>query len=301
MLKFGGNNFVELDFNNGEGKLSTIPDEIGPWMETRLGLVTKSSSPRGSLSFRSNAEFAAIALTPSPNQEVAYASDRFQSFDAPVGQLVISPSNVDKRLRWSSPKEILAVGFNSEAHANLAATELDGADWEMQPPKFGHVDLRALRLARAMALEISEASTNELYLDSLLTVFGVHLIRNYSKAKLKQTTVQNRRRLSPQTSKKVLEYMHEHMADNLSIEIIARISRMSASHFIRAFSMTFGIPPHKYLVRIRLQAAERLLLETRLSISDIALQTGFSSQSHLTNAMMRYSQMTPGKIRMGGA
>ena len=277
---------------------SAISQKVGPRVETALGGVVKAARPAGSMVFRSNAEFASVALAPSPNMEAAFASDRLQGFDAPVGMLMVNPSHVDRIIRWSAPKKNAAIAFSRAAYANLAATELDGADWEMQPPKFGHVDLRALRLARAMALEISEASTNELYLDSLLTVFGVHLIRNYSKAKLKQTTVQNRRRLSPQTSKKVLEYMHEHMADNLSIEIIARISRMSASHFIRAFSMTFGIPPHKYLVRIRLQAAERLLLETRLSISDIALQTGFSSQSHLTNAMMRYSQMTPGKIRM---
>ena len=252
--------------------------------------------PPGSMAFRSNAQFAAVLLAPSPDMEAAFASDRPQRFDAPVGMLVVNPANVDRTLRWSVPKKNVAIAFGPLAYANLAATELDGADWQLQPPKFGHVDLRALRLARAMAQEVSEGRTNQLYLDSLLTVFGVHLIRNYSSARLQQANAANRR-LSLQTSRKVLEYMNEQLAANVPIEAIARISRMSPSHFIRAFTMTFGVPPHRYLINLRLQKAERLLIELRLSISEIALQTGFSSQSHLTNAMMRYKQMTPGKIR----
>ena len=45
------------------------------------------------------------------------------------------------------------------------------------------------------------------------------------------------------------------------------------------------------------KGTERLLIESRLSISEIAFQTGFSSQSHLTNAMMRYKQYDARKIR----
>ncbi|UXN58387.1 helix-turn-helix domain-containing protein [Phyllobacterium zundukense] len=215
--------------------------------------------------------------------------------DAPIGMLVINPSNIDRTLRWSTSKKNAAIAFGSLAYSNLAAAELDGADWELQPPKFGHVDLRALQLARTMALEVSEGSASELYLDSLMTVFGVHLIRTYSRGKLRQTSVG---RLSLQTSRKVLDYMNDHMAEIPSINAIAKISGMSPSHFIRAFTATFGTPPHKYLINIRLQKAERLLIDSKIPIPEIAAQTGFSSQSHLTTAMMRYKQTTPGRIRL---
>lgn len=296
MIGSGDHNSIELDLNNEAGMLAGIAENIGPRVETRLGGVLNSSRPPGSMSFRSNAEFAAVTFAPSPNMEAAFASDRLQRFDAPVGMLVVNPSNVDRTFRWSTPKKNAAIIFGRTAYADLALTELDGADWELQPPKFGHVDLGALRLAKAMALEVSEASTNQLYLDSLLTVFGVHLIRHYSKAKLKGMHL-HYRRLSPQTSRKVLEFMAENMARNLSINSLAKVSRMSPSHFIRAFTMTFGMPPHQYLVNLRLQKAERLLVQSKLPISDIAFQTGFSSQSHLTNVMKQYKQMTPGKIR----
>ena len=299
MIRSDNHSVVELDLNNERGMLSAISHQVGPRVETPVGGVANVARPPGSMTFRSNAQFATVLLAPSPNMEAAFASDRLQRFDAPVGMLVVNPANVERTLRWSAPKKNVAIAFGALAYTNLAATELDGADWQLQPPKFGHVDLRALRLARAMALEVSQGRTNQLYLDSLLTVFGVHLIRNYSNAKLQQASAAARR-LSLQTSRKVLEYMNEHMAENVPIEAFARLARMSPSHFIRAFTMTFGVPPHRYLINLRLQSAESLLVETRLSISEIAFQTGFSSQSHLTNAMMRYKQMTPGKIRASG-
>ena len=289
-------NLVELDLNNEKGMLSVIPEKIGPRLETPIGGIIDVSRLPGCMTFRTNAEFATVLLAPSPNMESAFASDRLQMFDAAVGTLIINPSNVGRTLRWSTMKRNAAIAFGAGAYSSLALTELDGADWELRPPKFGHVDLRALRLAKAMASEVSSSSSNPLYLDSLLIVFGVHLLRNYSSAR-RATNAATSRRLSGQTSKRAVEYMNENISENLSINDLARVSRMSPSHFIRAFTLTFGMPPHQYLLNMRLRSAEKLLIETKLPISDIASQTGFSSQSHLTNTMKRIKQITPGKIR----
>lgn len=289
-------NLVELDLNCEAGMLSGIPNKVGPRLETSMGGVVDVSRPPGSLTFRTNAEFATVILAPSPNMEAAFASDRLQTFDAAVGMLVVNPSNVDRTLKWSTTKRNAAIAFGVSAYSDLASSELEGANWELRPPKFGHIDLRALRLAKAMASEVSASSSNPLYLDALLTVFGIHLLRHYSNAQLHLKATASRR-LSGQTSKRAVEYMNENMSENLSINDLARISRMSPSHFIRAFTLTFGTPPHQYLVNLRLKMAEKLLIETKLPISEIAFQTGFSSQSHLTNTMKRIKQLTPGKIR----
>lgn len=296
MLVNSEHSIVELDTTNGSGILSVIPKAIGPRLETSLGGVVNISRPPGSMAFRSNAEFATVLLSPSPNMEAAFASDRLQTFHAPVGMLVVNPSNVDRLLRWTSTKQNAAIAFSAAAYAELAACELEGGEWELQPPKFGHVDLPALRLAKVMAEETSRPSANLLYLDSLLTIFGIHLIRTYSNAKIRPGSVTSRR-LAGHTSRRVLEYMNEKMSQSVMIGELAKVARMSPSHFIRAFTVTFGMPPHQYLMNIRIREAERLLIETKLPISDIAFHTGFSSQSHLTNSMKRMKQVTPGQIR----
>ncbi|MBA8881483.1 helix-turn-helix domain-containing protein [Phyllobacterium myrsinacearum] len=286
---------VELDVSNQSGMLSDIPRQIGPRRETSVGGIVNASRAAGSMTFRSNAEFATVILSP-VDMEAAFSSDRLQKFQAPIGMLVVNPSNIERTLRWNGLKQNAAIAFRPATYSDLAAAELEGGHWELQPPKFGHIDLWALRLAQVMATEVTRPTQNSLYLDSLLTVFGVHLLRHYSSAK-QQMLSPTARRLSVQVSRRVAEYMQQNVSDSIPVNELAKISRMSPSHFIRAFKLTFGMPPHQYLVQIRLQRAERLLLETTLPISDIALQTGFVSQSHLTDTMKRYKQITPAKIR----
>jgi AraC family transcriptional regulator len=57
------------------------------------------------------------------------------------------------------------------------------------------------------------------------------------------------------------------------------------------------VSPHQYLVDLRLAQAERLLVESELSIAEVAFGCGFSSQSHLTTVMRRHKNMTPAQIR----
>ncbi len=65
--------------------------------------------------------------------------------------------------------------------SELAAHEFDNADIELEPPAFGTVDLLALDMAQRMSAELTEkAAPNDLYLDSLVTLFGIHLLRTYT-------------------------------------------------------------------------------------------------------------------------
>ena len=58
---------------------------------------------------------------------------------------------------------------------------------------------------------------------------------------------------------------------------LARVSAVSAAHFARSFKEAFGLPPHRYLLTRRIERATALLRETELSITEIALQTGWTS------------------------
>ena len=176
---------------------------------------------------------------------------------------------------------VAVVAFGTAAYADLASTELEGADWELRPPRFGHVDLQAMRIAKFMANEVSSSSSNPLYLDALLTVFGVYLLRNYSNAKVISSTATHRRLSGANVDEGGGIYKQQPVRKVLSTNDLARISRMSPSHFIRAFTLTFGMPSHQYLDEHTPQRAEKLLIETNLPISEIAFETGFSSRSHL--------------------
>ncbi|SDA90346.1 helix-turn-helix domain-containing protein [Mesorhizobium qingshengii] len=103
--------------------------------------------------------------------------------------------------------------------------------------------------------------------------------------------------LSVRSARRVLAFLNENFSRKLALAEMAAVCELSPYHFVRAFSKTFGAPPHQYVLDLRLDFAERLLLDKRLTIADIAHLSGFSSQSHFTTVMKRYRHLTPLQVR----
>ncbi|MFO0919126.1 MAG: AraC family transcriptional regulator [Planctomycetaceae bacterium] len=81
--------------------------------------------------------------------------------------------------------------------------------------------------------------------------------------------------------------------DGLTIERVAGEIGMSPYHFARLFRAALGVPPHRYIVEQRMLRAKALLEKSAESAADVALQCGFSSQSHLTSTFRRLLGTTP--------
>ena len=97
--------------------------------------------------------------------------------------------------------------------------------------------------------------------------------------------------------KPITEYVNAHYADNITIDGLAAMIGTSPVNFRRQFSRTFGISPGHYITTIRLNAVRRLLETTDKLVADIAMETGFWDQSHLTKLFKRERGMTPGEYR----
>ncbi|TWU60707.1 Arabinose operon regulatory protein [Rubripirellula tenax] len=83
----------------------------------------------------------------------------------------------------------------------------------------------------------------------------------------------------------------------LSVAEIAKAVGLSSSQLNRRFRTKFQIPPSEYLQRVRIHQASRLLTETDAPISEVALDTGFFDQAHLTRTFRRWMGMTPTEFR----
>lgn len=104
----------------------------------------------------------------------------------------------------------------------------------------------------------------------------------------------------PGSERKVLkqacEYLIEHFAENISLETLASIARLSPFHFHRVFSEHFGMPPHAFQTQLRVLHAQTLLRQG-WPIPQVASQTGFADQSHLNRHFKRVTGLTPGQYR----
>jgi transcriptional regulator GlxA family with amidase domain len=78
---------------------------------------------------------------------------------------------------------------------------------------------------------------------------------------------------------------------------LARESGASQAHFARSFKDAFGVPPHRYLLTRRIERATALLRETDLSITDIALETGWNSMGTFGRVFHDITGMSPSAFR----
>jgi len=278
--------------------LDPIPSNAGPRITTFRGGAVYSVRAPGSQKFVADNHFAAIMLSPSPRMTAGFASEKLQTYDAPAGMLVISPARAESSLTWTSTRENIALAISPENLLELAIQEFDRGYVDLPILPFGTIDPTALKLAELLKTELTRNEPpNELLVDSLITVFSIHLLRTHANLSIGATT-RTRGGLSAVDARRVQDYLQENFSRKLAVAELSSLCSLSPGHFIQAFTKTFGEPPHKRLVNLRLDLAEKLLAETDITIAEIAYLSGFSSQSHLTSAMRRYRRVTPALVRL---
>lgn len=95
---------------------------------------------------------------------------------------------------------------------------------------------------------------------------------------------------------KACAYMEQHFAGHIYLDQICRYAGLSKSTLLRAFTKEKGITPYRYLETIRINAAKKMLKEGEVP-SAVAMETGFSDQSHFTNYFNSVIGLAPGMYR----
>jgi AraC-like DNA-binding protein len=103
--------------------------------------------------------------------------------------------------------------------------------------------------------------------------------------------------LAPWQKRKIQSYVAERLGDPLHVEELARLVSLSTNHFSRAFKESFGVPPHAFIIKARVERAGDLLLTTTERIAEIALSCGFADQAHLCHCFRRAVGMSPAAWR----
>ncbi len=93
--------------------------------------------------------------------------------------------------------------------------------------------------------------------------------------------------LAPWQRRKVDRYVNEHLDQPIRLDELAQQVSLSVSYFCRAFKGSFGDTPHGYIVRMRLERAQGLMLATGEPLSQVALACGFAHQAHLSRLFRR--------------
>jgi AraC family transcriptional regulator len=161
---------------------------------------------------------------------------------------------------------------------------------------FGQQDLQLHQVGMLLFAELrSGGMMGQLYIESLTHILAIHLLRHYSN--LTQPIASQNNSFTRTQLQQAIDYIHTHLNRDLSLAELASVVNISPTYFASLFKREVGISPHQYVIQQRVEQAKLMLSKTDLAIADIALQVGFSSQSHLTQQFKRLTGLTPKQIR----
>jgi len=136
----------------------------------------------------------------------------------------------------------------------------------------------------------------KLYVKSLSNVLAIHLLRQYTAPNSRLIVYENG--LSDRQILQVVEYINEHLHQDIKLADLAALLSISESHLSHRFRQSMGITPYQYLLQQRIERAKQLLREDNRSIMDIAFLCGFNSHSHLSKQFRQLTGITPKQYRL---
>ncbi|WP_221793047.1 AraC family transcriptional regulator [Aquisediminimonas sediminicola] len=170
------------------------------------------------------------------------------------------------------------------------------ADEQFRRMKFAFADPLGVALSRQVIAELyaPPADDRTEYIGALVNALKAHILRGTASAPVDDVPTST---FSAYRLHQIMGEIDRRPNAHHSLENMAETAGVSPSHFCRVFRQAIGIPPHKYIMRKRLDRAKEMLSHTGLSLAAIAESVGFASQSHFTRAFRQYAATTPSDFR----
>jgi AraC family transcriptional regulator len=182
-----------------------------------------------------------------------------------------------------------------DPHTVLVDPDLRFAEAELQP-RLLFEDSGLWETVLKLKAQIGSADPSDrMYGDALGGLLAHELLR------LNGATAASRRAdrggLAGWQQRRVIDFMEEHLAEDISLHVLADLVRLSPYHFLRSFKQSFGEPPHRYWTARRIERAKALLANPRASITEIAFDVGFCAASAFSATFHRITGQTPTDYR----
>jgi AraC family transcriptional regulator len=209
--------------------------------------------------------------------------------------IAIVPAMVPHRSSWNQEASFSLLSIEPDRLTKIAYESVTTEHVELIP-HYAMQDIFIDRIGQSLTAELAEDRFgSQLLVNSLTIVLSIHLLRHYSNWQKPLRDYQGG--MPKRKLQQAIAYIHEHLADDLTIAAIADELEMSQYYFSRLFKQSIGVSPYRYVMEQRIEAAKQLLKRTPLSISVIADRVGFANQNQLTIQFRNLTGTTPSNYR----
>lgn len=217
-----------------------------------------------------------------------------------AGDFFLTTSPLPYEMRWQTQSdggfEVMHV-YLSQHLLDLAARDIvscpDGVPRLREVS--GERDPEVTGLMRSLYHEVtSNPQASSLYLQGVGQALAVHLARRYGDG---SEPSKRMNALPAYKLHKAVATLQTGMGSAFSLDRLASEAGMSVSHFSRLFKKATGRSPSQYFIHLRMETARELLLESDLSILNVALEVGYASPSYFAQLFRRHTGITPREYR----
>jgi len=225
----------------------------------------------------------------------------YQQIDCHAGNLVTMPPMLYHRtFSLSTAPYVNYLIKLSQEYADFFCSVISPAIWrtvfEQRIMSFSDADSAKTEAMLSDLLEISESRTD--YTDTLLNGLMNRLIVFIHDHNRSGDGLSFRNKLSEEIMESMY-FIEQHYADEIRLSTAAQQAGFSEGHLSRLFVSQVGVSFSEYLMNVRLRHVKELLIQTDRTISEIAMQTGFSNSDYLSSCFHKHEGMTPSAFRRG--
>lgn len=218
---------------------------------------------------------------------------RRQLLPQPVeNHILLMPIDLPVGFRWDAEVEFTTCHIESKCLDRIAYESINPDRLEFLLTLPPTTDPLIWQLVMALK---NRLATNPIgscfYAESLTTALAAHLIQHYTTRT--QVLRSYRGGLPKQKLKQAVEYINEHLSEDLSLETLAIELNISQYYLCRLFKQSIGMSPHTYLVQQRIERSKQLLKDKNNLIVDVAIACGFANPSHFAKCFRQQIGITP--------
>jgi AraC family transcriptional regulator len=176
-----------------------------------------------------------------------------------------------------------------------ADSDIDFAKLDLTPRLFFENTALWATTMKLSGLVENPGTAGRLYAETLARVLLLELLRlEHGSAAMPHAI---RGGLAAWQVRQARDFIEDRLAEDVSLAELARLTRLSPTHFCSAFKRSVGLPPHQYQLHRRIERAKALLADPDRSVSAIALDCGFNLPASFATAFRKITGMTPSAFR----
>ena len=193
---------------------------------------------------------------------------------------------------WHEPRTAIRFSY---LYLDLRMFDGSGHETTINIPRAFFDDSVVWDTASKLRDVVTNGKADKSYVAALTNVLAHELLR--SGKEMSQDSAVSRGGLATWQKRVVIRHIEEHVCERNPLVTLAKLVRLSPSHFCRAFRQSFGIPPHEYHIRRRIEKAKTLLAEREASVTGVGFALGYSHTSSFSVAFRKITGQTPIEFR----